>query len=260
MKLKSITSKILLLTLTLFCVNIIACSKSNITDNANSPKANSINIKYVGNSCFYITLSDGTRIVTDPYGKNYASYFAPFPSLEADVITISHNHTDHTGGIKEVGGNPKIVRLDDLNEPMKIGSAEITGYPTKHIANMGDNTVFVIKEGNFKIVNIGETDTIDSETTLEAIKNADVVLAYAGEYGTVKNNDIFNFLNQINAKVVIPEHYSMNPDLLFYEQPTIDKILTELPEGTKVNKLDELVVKEGLEKQFVVLSPMGSKK
>lgn len=260
MKLKSITSKILLLTLTLFCVNIIACSKSNITDNANSPKAKSINIKYVGNSCFYITLSDGTRIVTDPYGKNYAAYFAPFPSLEADVITISHNHTDHTGGIKEVGGNPKIVRLDDLNEPMKIGSAEITGYPTKHVANMGDNTVFVIKEGNFKIVNMGETDTIDSETTLEAIKDADVVLAYAGEYGTVKNHDIFNFLNQINAKVVIPEHYSMNPDLLFYEQPTIDKIITELPEGTKVNKLDELVVKEGLEKQFVVLSPMGSKK
>ena len=86
----------------------------NITDNENSTKSSSLNIKYVGNSCFYITLSDGTRIVTDfgknyasylPYGKNYASYFAPFPSLEADVITISHNHTDHTGGIKEVGGN-----------------------------------------------------------------------------------------------------------------------------------------------------------
>ena len=40
----------------------------------------------------------------------------------------------------------------------------------------------------------------------------------------------------------------MNPDLLFYGQPTIDNILKELPEGTKVNKLDELVVKEGLEK------------
>lgn len=260
MKLKAITSRILLLTLILFCVPITACSKSNIKDNENSTKTDSINIKYVGNSCFYITLSDGTRIVTDPYGKNYASYFAPFPSLEADVITISHNHTDHTGGIKEVEGNPKIIRLDDVNEPMKIGSAEITGYPTKHVANMGDNTVFVIKEGNFKIVNMGETDTIDSPTALEAIKNADVVLAYAGEYGTVKNNDIFNFLNQINAKVVIPEHYSMNPDLLFYGQPTIDKILTELPEGIKVNKLDELVVKEGLEKQFVVLSPMGTKK
>lgn len=260
MKFKSITSKFLLLTLTLFCVNITACSKSNIKDNENSTKADSIKIKYVGNSCFYITLSDGTRIITDPYGKNYASFFAPFPSLEADVITISHNHSDHIGGISEVEGNPKIINSDDLNKPIKIGSTEITAYPSEHVANMGDNTVFVIKEGNFKIVNMGETDTIDSEATLEAIKDADVVLAYAGEYGKIKNKDIFNFLNQINAKVIIPEHYSMNPKNLFYGQPTIDKILTELPEGTKVNKLDELVVKEGLEKQFVVLSPIGAKK
>ena len=260
MKLKAITSKILLLTVTLSCVTITACSKSNIKNNEDLTKIDSINIKYVGNSCFYITLSDGTRIITDPYGGNYASYFAPFPSLKADVITISHTHDDHIAGINEVKGDPKIINSDELNKPIKVGSAEITGYPTKHVANMGDNTIYVIKEGNFKIVNMGETDTIDSEATLEEIKNADVVLAYAGEYGKVKNKDIFNFLNQINAKVVIPEHYSMNPNKLFYGQPTIDKILTELPEGTKVNNLDELVVKEGLEKQFVVLSPMGTKK
>lgn len=255
MKLISIKSKILILTFILICINITACS------NANKTNAHSISIKYVGNSCFYITLSDGTRIVTDPYGAGDAFSFAPVPSLEADFITISHNHTDHTGGIKDVKGNPKIIKIDDLKQPMKIGSAELTGYDCKHLSNPSvNNTVFVIKDGNFKIVNMGESDAVDSPEVIEAIKDADVVLAYAGEIGKVKNKDNFNFLNQLNTKVIIPEHYSMNPKSLYYGEPTIDTILTELPEGTKVNKLDELVVKDGLEKQFVVLSPMGAKK
>lgn len=266
MKLK-IKTLLPLLTLTLFCGLITSCSTSKkkvsepVVDNTQKEsKVDSITIKYVGNSCFYITFPDGTRLISDPYGSAYASSFAPFPSLEADVMTISHTHEDHTSGISEVKGNPKVINPEDLNKSFKIGSVEVTGYLTKHVADMGDNTVFVMKFGNFKIVNMGETDNMDSPTLIEKIKDADVVLSYTGEYGTVKDKAIFEFLNKINAKVIIPEHYSMSEDTIFYNEPTIDQIIKELPEGTKVSKLDELVVSKDLEKQFVVLSAMGNKK
>ena len=215
-----------------------------------------ISIKYVGNSCFYIKFADGTRLVTDPYGTSYQSFFGNFPTMEADVMTISHEHEDHILGIKEVTGKPKILRLDKLSVPVTVGDVEITGYDSKHVKNMGNNTIFVYKENGLTIVNMGETDNIDSPEAQQAITNADVILAYAGEIGTVENKDSFKALYNFNIKVIIPEHYSMKAELIFYKEPLIDKILTEIPDGTKVTKTNEFIVKKDMEKQFVALSRM----
>ena len=230
-------------------VSTIATSDSNTEDN----DLNSISIKYVGNSCFYITFSDGTRLVTDPYGSSNATSFGTFPELEADVITISHNHSDHTS-TNEVIGDPKIISADDLNEVIKVGNVEITGYASKHVAGMGDNTIFVYNVDGFKIVHMGETDNIDSKEAQEAVKDADVILAYAGEYGVVKNKDSFKTLDELNIKVIIPQHYSMVSS--WYGEPTIDDILLDVPEGFKVTKTNEFIVTKDLEKQFVAISHM----
>lgn len=270
MKSKKILSRtiVVLLMPVLFCFSSTACSKSNNKVNGvsakpvatnNETKSNSTSIKYVGNSCFYITFSDGTRLVTDPYGSRFATNFGAFPKLEADVMTISHSHEDHTAGINEVTGNPRIIRSEELNKTIKVGNVEITGYASQHVANMGGSTIFVYKADGFKIVNMGETDNIDSKEAQEAVKDADVILAYAGEYGKVKNRDSFEILNKFNIKAMIPQHYSIDANNIFYGGPTIDKILTELPLGTKVIKTNEFIVKKGLEKQFVAMTSMKTK-
>jgi L-ascorbate metabolism protein UlaG (beta-lactamase superfamily) len=215
---------------------------------------NDVRIKYVGNSCFYITFADGTRLLTDPYGSTYESYFGEFPVMEADVLTISHSHSDHISGIKVTTGEPQIIRPSQLNEAITVGDVKITGYASNHVAELGDNTIFVYEEGDIKIVHMGETDIIESPEAREAIKDADVLLTYAGEYGTIKNPDNFKSLEDLNVKVMIPQHYSMDANNRFYEQPTVDEILAELPEGTVVNTANELIVTKDLEKQFLVLT------
>ncbi|MEN6316371.1 MAG: MBL fold metallo-hydrolase [Clostridiaceae bacterium] len=240
-------------------------------------KIDSITIKYIGNSCFYFQLSDGTKIITDPYGSEYDASFAPFPDIKADIESISHSHADHTACRRNtdemkiikladltntssfdiVNGETHIVMPECLNKTIRIGALEITGYPSKHIANMGDNTVFVFKAGNFKIVHMGETDKIDSPEALTAIKDADVLLAYFGNLGEIKNKDIYAFADKMNIKAVIPQHYSMDPNNLWYGEPSIDQIINELPKDANVIKLNELAVNKDLKKQFAVLSPMG---
>ena len=140
--------------------------------------------------------------------------------------------------------------------PVTVGDVEITGYDSKHVAELGSNTIFIYKENGLTIVNMGETDSIDSPEALQAVKDADVILAYAGEIGTVENKDSFKALYNFNIKVIIPEHYSMKAELIFYKEPLIDKILTEIPDGTKVTKTNEFIVKKDMEKQFVALSRM----
>jgi len=224
---------------------------------SSAPKPDTISVKYIGNSCFYITFPDGTRLVTDPYGTDGEYFFGTFPIMEADVITISHDHSDHVAGINQVLGNPKIIRADGINKTTKIGKVKITGYTSEHVAYLGENIIFVYQYGDYKIVAMGETDNIESKKAINAVKGADLILAYAGEYGDVKNADSFKKLIDLNIKVMIPQHYSNIPDRIFYGQPNINTILKEVPKGIAVTKEDEFIVSKDMKPQFVELEHWG---
>lgn len=215
-----------------------------------------ISIQYIGNSCFYIEFMDGTRLVCDPYGKNFTSQFGEIPEVYADVITVSHTHTDHTGVGSIRGTDNVFLQLQDLTEPKQVGDVTISAFDGKHVANMGSNTIFVYEENGFKIANLGETDNVDSKEAQDAIKDADVVLVYAGQYGDIKNKENFKNLENLGVKVMIPEHYSMSADQIFYNEPTVDQILLDVPEDYETKTQDEYIVEKTDDKMFVVLNKM----
>ena len=49
-------------------------------------------IKWLGHSCFLLTSDSGTRILTDPFD---AQIGYALPTVEADIVTTSHSHSDH---------------------------------------------------------------------------------------------------------------------------------------------------------------------
>jgi L-ascorbate metabolism protein UlaG (beta-lactamase superfamily) len=159
-----------------------------------------IRIKYIGNSFFYITFANGTRLVTDPYGPAFEQFFGPVPEIEAEVITISHYHVDHTDGISAIKGSPLIIKPEQVGKTYTIGNLKITGFYSNHVADMGINIIYVYEADGFKIVHMGETDQIISPGAMEAVKDADVILAYAGQYGGIKNKDSFASLFKLGIK------------------------------------------------------------
>ena len=51
-------------------------------------------IRYLGHSCFVLTESTGTTIVTDPYGAiGYT-----MQTVKEEAETVSHGHDDDTNG------------------------------------------------------------------------------------------------------------------------------------------------------------------
>ena len=48
-----------------------------------------MNIRWLGHSSFLITTDAGVRILTDPFDESVGY---PVPHVEADVVTISHEH------------------------------------------------------------------------------------------------------------------------------------------------------------------------
>ena len=67
-------------------------------------------IEWIGHSCFRLTAADGTVVITDPYDDSVGIELVP---LEADLVTMSHNHHDHnfTGMLR---GAPRIARGVEL--------------------------------------------------------------------------------------------------------------------------------------------------
>jgi L-ascorbate metabolism protein UlaG (beta-lactamase superfamily) len=100
-------------------------------------------IKWYGQSCFMITSKNGTKILTDPY-KKMLGY--KLPEIEANIVSISHNHGDHNN-IKAVKGD--FIHINELGSFSKDG-IEIKGVQTFHDkasgAKRGKNTIY-----NFKV-------------------------------------------------------------------------------------------------------------
>ena len=49
-------------------------------------------IKWYGHSCFLLTDSNGSTVLTDPCDPSYGY---EIPPMHADIVTISHEHNDH---------------------------------------------------------------------------------------------------------------------------------------------------------------------
>lgn len=49
-------------------------------------------IQYIGHSCFYLVTEEGERVVIDPYDESIG--LTPV-RLTADVVLITHHHSDH---------------------------------------------------------------------------------------------------------------------------------------------------------------------
>ena len=109
-------------------------------------------LEYLGHSCFKITASDGTRIVTDPYtGVGYE-----MERTAADYVTCSHFHFDH-GYVQGVSGYREVI-----SEPgeYRCGTVRVTGYGSYHDdvkgAKRGKNVIFVFEADGVRVCHLGD--------------------------------------------------------------------------------------------------------
>ena len=58
-----------------------------------SLRRDQMKLKWLGHSCFQITSDNGIRVVTDPFDESVGY---PVPDAEADIVTMSHEHHDHS--------------------------------------------------------------------------------------------------------------------------------------------------------------------
>lgn len=181
-----------------------------------------IEISSLGLSSFKISGKEIT-IVCDPFYDEAVGL--KFPKVEADVVTVSHDHKDHNNRSAVRGS---FVCFDSPGE-YEIKGAEITGVPSYHDdkqgAERGANTIFVFEIDDLKLCHLGDLGSELSGDQLEQIDGIDILFVPVGGKYTIDAKKAARVVTDINPKVVIPMHYRVgNRD----ELDPVDLFLKEI--------------------------------
>ena len=160
-------------------------------------------IVWLGHSCFRIRGREAT-IVTDPCPAS-SGYSIGKPT--ADIVTVSHDHADHSY-VKAVPGSPTV-----LNGPgeYEIHGAFVTGIGTYHDsergAERGENVAFVVELEDIRVCHLGDLGHTPTAEQAEEMTGVDVLLIPIGGDGTIDGAKAAEVVSLLEARLVIPMHY-----------------------------------------------------
>ena len=200
-------------------------------------------IKWFGHSCFLIE-TNSTKILTDPFDESIG-YPAKFP--EVDLVTVSHEHSDHNA-INNVKTYKQVLR-DTVDK--EINGIKIKSIPCFHDeargAKRGKITIFKIHSENLSLVHLSDLGTRLTENEVKELSDVNILLIPVGSVFTIGPEEAWEVVNQLKSNIVIPMHYKtkyLRFDLLgvneflkgkqYEEKDILDISKETLPEQTKI--------------------------
>jgi len=205
-------------------------------------------ITYFGHSCFKLQ-NHNVTLVADPFDKSVG---LKIPNLTADIITVSHEHHDHNNisPVKCEEGSPFIINMPGEYE---VKGIFIYGIPSYHDNKNGEergvNTIYRIEMDGVNICHLGDLGHILTNTEIEKIGNADVLMIPVGGNYTIGAKEASVIINQMEPRIVIPMHYKMNKTSNGLDLDPIGPFLKEMgvsnPEITSKLKISKKDLPEG---------------
>jgi uncharacterized protein (TIGR03437 family) len=169
-----------------------------------------VTISWVGQSCFVLRTDGGPTVVVDP---PVPSVGYTLPAVSADVVTISHNHTDHNnsagvgGKFTLVDGRPATARQEVTAAGMKF--VMIPGFhDNQNGAVRGPNTMMTWTQGGIKFAHLGDLGQDQlTAAQLADLTGADILFIPAGGFFTITPERAAAYVNELKPRVAILMHY-----------------------------------------------------
>ena len=163
-----------------------------------------MDIKYIGHASF-LRKGKTATVITDPFDPKMTGL--SFPSLSADIVTVSHEHKDHNY-VKGIEGDPLIIRLPGEYEKKGVRvSGMSTFHDDKNGKDAGRNTMFSIEIDGVHILHCGDLGHALSDEMVEEMEQVDVLLVPTGGTYTISADEAVEVIKAIEPSFVIPMHY-----------------------------------------------------
>lgn len=201
-----------------------------------------MDITFLGHSSFKIKSSSVT-LVTDPFDPKMVGL--KFSSQEADIVTISHDHPDHS-------------YLNSIQNPKKIisspGEYEVSGVSFIGIGSFhddqkgslrGKNTIYVIEIEKLRLCHLGDLGHELSESQIEEIGDIDILMIPVGGEYTIDAQKAVEICRALEPNFIIPMHYKIEGlnEETFEKLLPVDEFVKQM--GLPSETLPKLSVKEG---------------
>ena len=197
-------------------------------------------IRWLGHSAFELISDEGVKILVDPFISNNPACPLPVEELEANIICITHGHSDHFGDAMEIANktNATLVANHEISlflgeqgfdcvsmntgGSVSIQGVKITMLDAKHSSSIdfteeirpaGDpgSFLFTFEDGT-KVFHAGDTGLFsDMENVIGKIYKPDIAMVPIGDKFTMGPFEGALAAMWLAPKVVIPMHYNTFP-------------------------------------------------
>lgn len=169
-----------------------------------------------------------TDIAIDPYSPEIG--FKP-PKIKADLLLITHQHTDHSNK-NAILGSPFLIESAGEYALKNIFVKGVPSYHDNHLgAKRGENIIYVIDAEGMTLCHFGDIGQSElSEKQLDEIGKVDIAFIPVGGVYTVSGIEAAHILHQIEPQIAIPIHYQI-PGLK-YNLQNVDIFLKEVGQSS----------------------------
>ena len=218
-----------------------------------------MNIKWLGHSAFHITTDQYLKILIDPFISNNPVAPLKVEELAADLILVTHGHSDHFGDTMEIADRTGAVIVANHEHSiylaqqgfecigMNIGGSinfqdiKITMVTSNHSSDMdfieeigagGSSSGYILKlENGRKIYHSGDTGVFgDMKTVIKDIYHPDIALIPIGDRFTMGPMEAAVAADWISPEIVIPMHYNTFPIIEQNPLEFADRVESKNPE------------------------------
>jgi len=207
-----------------------------------------VEITWFGHSFFQITSSNGTRIITDPFGP--MGY--PMPEVWPHVVTVGREHGNHNN-VGLAKGDPLILRglkswgVDWSEVNVTFRDVLIYNVPihTRSWQETLKGAAFVFEMDGLCVCHTGDLGEPFNEDQLDLIGHIDILLVPIGGRYAMGPENAKNVMEQLKPKIAVPMHYYNNTFALdrfldgpyrtrFFETNTFSVSKDTLPAVTEI--------------------------
>src|SRR3989338_2408011 len=211
-----------------------------------------MDIKYLGHASFFIK-SKEAKLVTDPFDPKMVGL--KFPKVEADIVTVSHHHSDHDQ-TNLINGEPLVIDMPGEYEKKGL---RVFGHQSYHDkqkgAERGENIVYKIEGEVVSILHGGDLGIVLDDAFIDTIGDVDVLLVPVGGFFTIDAVEASELVKKIEPSIVIPMHYNSSKlnQQVFAKLLPVSEFLKKIGQESAVPVSKLTIKKEELEEEMKVV-------
>lgn len=164
-------------------------------------------VKWLGHSCFLLKSeqAEGPVILMDPFFEEEVGY--AMPSINADIVVISHDHDDHNN-VQAAGDYADVIA--GPGEFISRG-LDLFGIKSYHDAVKGrlrgENTIFCFELDGVRICHLGDLGHKLTKKQIRDIGRVDLLFVPVGGRYTIDAAGANLVIEALRPAYAVPMHY-----------------------------------------------------